>query len=217
MTRHQDGQPTPDRIIRAATALFSRQGYYQTGTREIARLADISEVTLFRHFEHKEDIFVAALQSSFKSVESRISMLSRGIDGRSPEEVVPKIVNLLLDITRFSPELLKLAGTAVLEMRGKYQDICCQLLAPVLTAIAHYLQNNIHTGKLRNLNPAIATAAMAMTIIAQPELARFIDGCDLPNLNGREAQEEYSAFWLKVLLPQSEALQSTELTVHQVV
>jgi AcrR family transcriptional regulator len=217
MIRHQAGLTVSDRIVRAATALFSRQGYYQTGTREIARLADISEVTLFRYFDHKEDIFVAALRSSFKSVESRIGMLSRGIDGRTPEEVLPKIVNLLVDVTTFSPELLRLAGTAVLEMRGQYQDMCCDLLAPLLTAIAKYIQLNIETGKLRNLNPAIVTAAMAMTIIVQPELSKVIDGCELSKLNGREAQEEYSSFWLKILLPpQPAAVQDAELTAHHV-
>jgi AcrR family transcriptional regulator len=215
MTRHQDGPAVPDRIIRAAIALFSRQGYYQTGTREIARLADISEVTLFRYFEHKDDIFTAALQSSFKSVESRLDMLCGGVEGRTPEEVLPKIINLLVDITTFSPELLKLAGVAVLEMRGKYQDMCCHLLAPLLTHITNYLRLNVANGRLRNLNPAIVTAAMAMTIIVQPELSKFIEGCELSTLNGREALEEYSSFWLKILLPPpSETVQIPELAAH---
>lgn len=203
--------------MRAAIALFSRQGYYQTGTREIARLADISEVTLFRYFEHKEDIFIAALQSSFKSVESRLNMFSRGIDGRTPEEVLPKIVNLLVDITTFSPELIRLAGVAVLEMRGKYQDLCCHLLAPLFTAIAKYLRLNIENGRLRNLNPAIVTAAIAMTIIVQPELSKFIEGCELSKLNGRETLEEYSSFWLKILLPpQLVTVQKPELIAERV-
>ncbi len=217
MTRNQDGLAIPDRIIRAATALFSRRGYYQTGTREIARLADISEVTLFRYFRHKDDIFIAALQASFDSVESRLNMLSRGIDGRAPEEALPKIINLLVDITTFSPELLQLAGVAVLEMRGRYQDMCCHLLAPLLTAIASYLKLNIENGRLRDLNPSIVTTAMAMTIIVQPELSKFIEGCELVKLNGREAFEEYSSFWLKILLPQkSELVQKPELIEDRV-
>jgi len=201
MTRTQDGPTIPDRIVRSATVLFSGQGYYQTGTREIARLADISEVTLFRYFEHKEDIFTAALRASFDSVESRLNTFNRGIEGHTPEEVLPKIINLLVDITAFSPELLRLSGVAVLEMRGRYQDMCCHLMAPLLTAIASYLRFNIENGKLRNLNPSIVTAAMAMTIIVQPGISHFIEGCELSKLNGREALEEYSSFWLKILLP----------------
>jgi AcrR family transcriptional regulator len=217
MTRNQDAGAIPERILRSATALFSRQGYYQTGTREIARLADISEVTLFRYFEHKEDIFVAALQSSFESTESRVGSFSRGVDGRTPEEVLPKIVSLLVDITTFSPELLKLASVAALEMRGKFQEMAYQLMAPLLSAISHYLRLNIENGRLRNLNPDIVTAAMAMTIIVQPELSKFIEGCQLSKLSAREGREEYSQFWLKILLPtQPWAGEKPELVADQI-
>ena len=185
--------------------MFSRQGYYRTATREIARLADISEVTLFRYFELKEDIFVEALNSSYQAVESRLKTFNRGVERRTPEEVLPRIVSLLVDISTFSPELLKLVGVAVIELRGKYQEMCYRLLAPLLTAITTYLKLNIESGKLRNLNPAIVTAAMALSIIAQPELSRFIAGCDLSAMNGREALEEFSSFWIKILIPSSSA------------
>jgi AcrR family transcriptional regulator len=48
------------KIVQAAAQLFARQGYHGTSTREIAHLADISENTLFRYFEHKEDLFWTA-------------------------------------------------------------------------------------------------------------------------------------------------------------
>jgi AcrR family transcriptional regulator len=200
MTRFQDSTAARDRIIHAAIALFSRRGYYRTGTREIARLADISEVTLFRYFEHKEDIFVAALHSCHHSLESRLTVFNRSVDDRSPEKAVPNIVRLLVDITTFSPELLKLVAVAVLELRGKYDDVCCNLLAPLFNSIAGYLRRNVESGKVRNLNPAIVTAAMALTIVAQPELSRFIEGCGLSSMNDRETLEEFSSFWIKVLI-----------------
>lgn len=211
MTRVPESPATRDRIIRSAVLLFSRQGYYRTATREIARLADISEVTLFRYFEHKEDIFVEALNSSYQSVESRLKTFNRGVEGRTPEEVLPKIVSLLVDISTFSPELLKLVGVAVIELRGKYQELCCRLLAPLLTGITTYLKLNVDSGRLRDLNPAIVTAAMALTIVAQPELSRFIEGCELSAMSGREALEEFSSFWIKILIPSSTANTSAPL------
>ena len=42
-----------DQILQAAGKLFASQGYHATSTREIARLADVSENTLFRHFDNK--------------------------------------------------------------------------------------------------------------------------------------------------------------------
>ncbi len=41
------------KIVHAAAQLFARQGYHGTSTREIARIAEVSENTLFRHFACK--------------------------------------------------------------------------------------------------------------------------------------------------------------------
>jgi AcrR family transcriptional regulator len=200
MKRIQLGHAVSERIVRAAGLLFSRQGYYKTGTQEIARLADTSEVTLFRHFEHKEDIFIAALQSSYEGVESRLSMFCRTVDDRTPEEALSKIISLLVEITTFSPELPKLIAVAAVELRGKYEDLSYRLVTPLLSAISSCLKLNIEKGKLRNLNPEIITAAMALTIIAQPGISRLIEGCELSRMNGRETREEFSSFWRKVLI-----------------
>src|SRR3954470_496472 len=85
----------PSRITRAAIALFSRQGYHGTSTREIARLADVSEVTLFRYFERKEDVFWAALAACFDTLTPRLSALESNGRNAAPEVFVPRILNIL--------------------------------------------------------------------------------------------------------------------------
>ena len=91
------------RIVKAAVALFSRQGYHGTRTREIARLADVSEVTVFRYFDHKDDIFWSALQSCFSSIKPRLNLLNATSREESPEIMLPEIVCLLVDIVTYSP------------------------------------------------------------------------------------------------------------------
>ena len=46
----QNTNGTANRIVEAAVQLFSRQGFAASSTHEIARLAGVSEVTVFRHF-----------------------------------------------------------------------------------------------------------------------------------------------------------------------
>lgn len=53
---------TRDRLLRAAIEVFSTEGYVGATTREIARVADVSEVTLFRHFQSKEQLLSAVAQ-----------------------------------------------------------------------------------------------------------------------------------------------------------
>ncbi|MBD2157859.1 TetR/AcrR family transcriptional regulator [Leptolyngbya sp. FACHB-16] len=53
---------TRDRLLQAAIEVFSTEGYVGATTREIARVADVSEVTLFRHFQSKEQLLKAVVQ-----------------------------------------------------------------------------------------------------------------------------------------------------------
>lgn len=199
----------PNRIVHAAVALFSRQGYHGTSTREIARLADVSEVTVFRYFEHKEDIFWAALRSSFRTIKPRLDLLDKISQRDAPEVVLPKILSLFGDAATYSPELVRLIGVAFLEVRGKVEGVCREHLSPLFSSIAEYLEANIKSGRIRNLNPAILTTAIALTIIAQPELSMFVDGHRNSRRDSRRTIDEYTAFWLSVLVPRAEESQPT--------
>lgn len=192
------------RIVHAAVALFSRQGYQGTSTREIARLADISEVTLFRYFERKEDIFWAALVSSFRTIKPRLDLLEKLSHRDAPEVVLPKILSLFGDTATYSPELVRLIGVAFLEVRGKVESVCREHLSSLFSSIANYLEANTKSGRIRTLNPTILTTAIALTIIAQPELSRLFEGHRDSRLDSRRTIDEYTAFWLSVLVPRAE-------------
>ena len=49
---------TEVRIVEAAVQLFSRHGYKGTSTRDISCLAEVNEVTLFRYFPRKTELFL---------------------------------------------------------------------------------------------------------------------------------------------------------------
>ncbi len=53
---------TRGRILEAAFALFAEKGFSGTTTREIAELASVNEVTIFRHFRSKEALFQAGVE-----------------------------------------------------------------------------------------------------------------------------------------------------------
>jgi len=194
----------PSRIVRAAIALFSRQGYHRTSTRDIARLADVSEVTLYRYFEHKEDVFWAALASCFETIKPRLVSLEPGTRNSAPEVFLPRIVNVLVDTATFSPELARLVAIALLEVRGKAEEICRGHMTPLFTAITKYLESNIEAGYIRNLNPAIMTVGIALTVFAQPDLSKLIEGCVLSKMDSRAVVETYTQFWLGALVPSHE-------------
>ncbi len=189
------------KIIQAAAQLFARQGYHGTSTREIARLADISENTLFRHFEHKEDIFWSALRASLSGLRLRKELLEGIAAADAPEIVLPQILSLLVDTVTFNPQLLCLIAVALIELRWKAESICHEHLSPIFSAFHRYLSKNIEMGRIRNLDPRMITSALAMTVMVHPELSRLISGTPPPHSDNRDAVRAYTKFWLDVLRP----------------
>ncbi len=55
------GKNTKIRILDAALELISKDGLKATTTKAIAEKASVNEVTLFRHFESKEKLFLAVI------------------------------------------------------------------------------------------------------------------------------------------------------------
>lgn len=51
---------TEEKIINASILLFSQKGYTAVTTKEIAKEAGVCEMTLFRHFENKHNLFEKA-------------------------------------------------------------------------------------------------------------------------------------------------------------
>ncbi|MGK7877706.1 MAG: TetR family transcriptional regulator [Xenococcaceae cyanobacterium] len=55
---------TRARLIKAALELFTSQGFTETTTRQIAELAQVNEVTLFRQFGNKQGLLLAVIEDS---------------------------------------------------------------------------------------------------------------------------------------------------------
>lgn len=189
------------RVIEASTQLFARNGYHGTSTREIARLAEISENTLFRHFEHKEDIFWSTLTANLSGFRIRKELLEGMSRGDDPEVVLPQVLALLVDTVTFRPQILALIVVALIEHRGKAQAVCHEHLSPIFGEFNSYLIRNIETGRIRELDTRMITSALAVTVMVQPEISRLITGMLPPQSDMRAVVRAYTKFWLDVLSP----------------
>lgn len=55
-------QNTSDKILQAALTVMQEKGYQATSVKEIAQAAEVSEMTIFRHFKTKKGVFEAAVE-----------------------------------------------------------------------------------------------------------------------------------------------------------
>jgi len=194
-----------ERILQAAGKLFARQGYHGTSTREIARLAGVSENTIFRHFENKEKLFWSSLCSYSAGLKFRRDLQKGLMQGDAPEVVLPKIIEMLADLVSYTPELLRLIAVAFVEMPEKKDEFCQEQLSPVFSAINHYLDLNIQSGKIRDLDSTMLTSALMMTVLTHSEIYNLIDGGKPVYPNHLEAHRAYARFWLNLIVPRRPA------------
>lgn len=57
---------TEEQLLKAGLDLFSSKGYVDANTKEIANLAGVSEMTLFRRFESKQQLFISTIRYALK-------------------------------------------------------------------------------------------------------------------------------------------------------
>ncbi len=188
-------------IVQAAAQLFSRQGYHGTSTREIARVAEISENTLFRHFERKEEIFWAVLRSRLTGLKLREELKESIAAGAEPSAVLPQMMAQLVDTVILKPELMRLIAVGLIELNWKTQVVCCEYLSPILSTVNRYLEASVEDGRLRKLDPSMVTAALITTVLVHAGLSKLMAGAAPPCSDSREAIQGYTKFWLEILLP----------------
>ncbi len=75
------GRERKDKILTAATKVFSRLGFANATTRELARAAGVTEPTLYLHFANKKVLFEAVV---VRCRDRRMARLEREAYGRSP-------------------------------------------------------------------------------------------------------------------------------------
>src|SRR5690348_3041404 len=61
--RRRRGRGARERILKAATELFTAQGINATGMDQLSTVADVSKRTLYAHFPSKDELVQAYLQA----------------------------------------------------------------------------------------------------------------------------------------------------------
>jgi AcrR family transcriptional regulator len=66
-------EQTRERIIKEATRLFARKGYFATSIADIATAVELTKGALYHHFESKEALFFAVLENIKTTWESTVA------------------------------------------------------------------------------------------------------------------------------------------------
>ena len=160
------GESTAASILRAAVEIVSEQGYSHATTKAIAQRAGVSEGTLYRHYESKQQLFLAAALSNSEPTTKVISGLA-GLAGSAT--VRENLQTALTALARLREEMLpmEVAILADPELR-----LCMLREKPAAglpfdpaEELAQYLLAEQKLGRVRTgLDPVEAAETMLATL-----------------------------------------------------
>ena len=153
---------TRERLLGATMKLVSEKGYLGATTREIARVAGVSELTLFRNFGSKEKLFEGMLgQYTFVP---RLKELRSRLEALSYEEALTMIAKRFLLTLKEQKAFIKImyseANLYPEEARKVYTATGDELRA----TLSDYFSSLQKKGVLRNVSPQ-ASARMFLSLL----------------------------------------------------
>jgi AcrR family transcriptional regulator len=173
------GRGAGERILSTATDLFAQFGYNGVSTREIASAAQVNEVTVFRHYPHKHDLYLAVLKSGLQQLHLRGDLLAGIAEARDGRTALARTFDLISQTLMHKPGVLRLLQYSALELSEDFDPMVRRHLGELVEVIAHYLDPWIKNGDLRCTNTKTIIFTLIAVVISHNSLRRVFAGEDL--------------------------------------
>ncbi len=137
-----------EKVLRAAKALFAARGFHGTSTRDVARRARVNEITIFRLFKNKQDLYLEVLDGVSAGVSHWFdAVLGSALEPQQTFLAFAERLRELLD-----PGLVRLLCFAAVEKPELMKKRFRSCLISVDTKLEAHLRHAIENGRLRNLD-----------------------------------------------------------------
>ncbi|NDJ18815.1 TetR/AcrR family transcriptional regulator [Myxacorys almedinensis] len=152
--------PTRQRLIDAALELFAHQGVTDTTTKQIAELAEVNEVTLFRQFGNKHGLLLAVIKEAAVFTHIGQTLVQQANQTSSLDEALKEYANASLQALERVPEMVR----SVVGEAGQYPAENREALGRGFTQanryVAEYFETVIDRGQLHTHLPADKLASL---------------------------------------------------------
>ncbi len=153
---------TRERILQAADQLLRVKGSAHVTTKEIARAVGLSESALYRHFDHKEEIFFALMAQHLPAFHEAFQTHQAGT-----ATIRENLVALALAAMRYYEHLIPMGVSFLAD-----KDLLTQFRATiqplgmgphnVFERLAAYLEEEQHLGRLGQHLSALTMATLLL-------------------------------------------------------
>ena len=148
--RAQAGEARKAAILKAALAVFARQGLDGASVEAIARAAGISKANLLYYHPSKEALYVAVLE---QGLAQWLAPLSRFTQDEDPAEAIAALIAAKLAMSRDHPEVSRLFALEMLRGAPLLRPVLAGPLKAVFDAKVAVVRAWIAAGKLAPIDP----------------------------------------------------------------
>jgi len=182
-----------ERVLKAATALFAAKGFHETSTRDIARRARVNEITIYRLFKNKREMYFQVLDNKMALIRTEWlrPILQSSEDSKKVFLALAERLEALFD-----PTFLRLVFYAALEKPGLFRRCYQPRLVNLYEILGEYIRERIDEGVLRNIDPTLMARSLVAMIAYHQIVSQLLGGSDLPGSNIAGPAKAYTDIWL---------------------
>ena len=182
------GIPNPERgaaverILVSAAQLFARFGYNGVSTRDIASGAGVNEVTIYRHYPRKRDLYLAVLDAELQQVKLRGHLLAHIAEATTGRAALERAFELIAETLMQKPGLLRLLQFSTLELGEDIDPLLRKHLGQLVEVAAHYLEPWANSGEIRGASAKAVVLTLIAIVVSYGSLHRlFLNGGQCPD------------------------------------
>jgi len=176
---------TRQQILDACDKLIQTLGLARVTTKELARETGLSEGALYRHFEHKQDVFLAVFE---KHVHVLAHVLSEHVAGQGA--VDQNLREIGLAILRYYEQLIPLSASffADTDLLARFRALLQQLGSPerLHHRVATYIEEEQRLGRIAPEFSALSITTSLLGPVFQYAFLRQITGHDQFGLSDQQ-------------------------------
>ncbi len=161
------------RILASAAGMFATSGYNGVSTRAIASSAGVNEVTIYRHYPRKRDLYVAVLDAELQQVKLRGDLLAAVAEAGDGKTALARTFELIAATMMQRPELLRLVQYSALELADDIDPLLRKHLGQLVEVIARYLEPWVNRGELRCNSAKALVLSLIAIILSHRSLHRL--------------------------------------------
>ncbi len=152
--------PPRQRLIQAALELFASQGVTATTTRQIADLAGVNEVTLFRHFGSKHGLLLAVIEDGAVFTQLGHTLLQHAHQTNSIYRALKDYANACLQAMDRVPEVVRSVVGEAGQFPAENREALGRGFTQANHDVAQYFETVIQQGQLPTHLPAEKLASL---------------------------------------------------------